>query len=82
MINKEKLTKKLSDNTIKVELLPNKIKLTLLEDYCFIEKEEIIPLKYKYKWIFQFINDLKREFKKNLEQENTSWFTKYEVGVE
>lgn len=82
MVNKEKLVKKLSDNTIKVELLPNKVKLLLLSDYCLIEKEETIPLKYKYKWIFKFINDLKKQFKQNLEEENTSWFTKYEVGVE
>ena len=82
MVNKEKLVKKLSDNTIKVELLPNKVKLLLLCDYCLIEKEETIPLKYKYKWIFKFINDLKKQFKQNLEEENTSWFTKYEVGVE
>ena len=82
MVNKEKLVKKLSDNTIKVELLPNKVKLLLLCDYCLIEKEETIPLKYKYKWIFKFINDLKKQFKQNLEEENKSWFTKYEVGVE
>lgn len=82
MVNKEKLVKKLSDNTIKVELLPNKVKLFLLSDYCLIEKEETIPLTYKYKWIFKFINDLKKQFKQNLEEENTSWFTKYEVGVE
>lgn len=82
MVNKEKLSQKLSDNTIKVELLPNKVKLLLLCDYCLIEKEETIPLKYKYKWIFKFINDLKKQFKQNLEEENTSWFTKYEVGVE
>ena len=82
MINKEKLLKRVNDNTIKVELLPNKIKLTLMCDYCLIEKEEIIPLKYKYQWIHKFIYDLKKEFKKNLEEENTSWFTKYEVGVE
>lgn len=82
MVNKEKLVKKLSDNTIKVELLPNKVKLLLLCDYCLIEKEETIPLKYKYKWIFKFINDLKKQFKQNLEEENISWFTKYELGVD
>ena len=82
MINKEKLLKRVNDTTIKVELLPNKIKLTLMCDYCLIEKEEIIPLRYKYKWIHKFIYDLKKEFKKNLEEENTSWFTKYELGVE
>ena len=82
MINKEKLLKRVNDTTIRVELLPNKIKLTLMCDYCLIEKEEIIPLKYKYQWIHKFIYDLKKEFKKNLEEENTSWFTKYEVGVE
>lgn len=82
MVNKEKLVKKLSDNTIKVELLPNKVKLLFLCDYCLIEKEETIPLKYKYKWIFKFINDLKKQFKQNLEEENKSWFTKYELGVE
>lgn len=82
MVNKEKLVKKLSDNTIKVELLPNTLKLIFVNDYCLIEKEETIPLNYKYKWIFKFINDLKKEFKKNLEEENTSWFTKYEIGVE
>lgn len=82
MINKERLLKRVNDNTIKVELLPNKIKLTLIADYCLIEKEEIIPLRYKYQWIHKFIYDLKKEFKRNLEEENTSWFTKYEVGVE
>ena len=82
MINKEKLLKRVNDNNIRVELLPNKIKLTLVCDYCLIVKEEIIPLKYKYKWIHKFIYDLKKEFKRNLEEENTSWFTKYEVGVE
>ena len=82
MINKEKLLKRVNDTTIRVELLPNKIKLTLMCDYCLIEKEEIIPLRYKYQWIHKFIYDLKKEFKKNLEEENTSWFTKYEVGVE
>ena len=82
MINKEKLLKRVNDNSIKVELLPNKIKLTLMCDYCLIEKEEIIPLKYKYQWIHKFIYDLKKEFKRNLEEENTSWFTKYEIGVE
>ena len=82
MINKEKLLKRVNDNTIRVELLPNKLKLTLMSDYCLIEKEEIIPLKYKYQWIYKFIYDLKKEFKKNLEEENTSWFTKYEIGVE
>ena len=82
MINKEKLLKRVNDNTIRVELLPNKLKLTLMCDYCLIEKEEIIPLKYKYQWIHKFIYDLKKEFKKNLEEENTAWFTKYEVGVE
>ena len=82
MINKEKLLKRVNDNTIKVELLPNKIKLTLMCDYCLIEKEEIIPLRYKYQWIHKFIYDLKKEFKRNLEEENTSWFTKYELGVE
>ena len=82
MINKEKLLKRVNDNNIKVELLPNKIKLTLMSDYCLIEKEEIIPLRYKYQWIHKFIYDLKKEFKRNLEEENTSWFTKYEIGVE
>ena len=82
MINKEKLLKRVNDTTIKVELLPNKIKLTLMCDYCLIEKEELIPLRYKYQWIHKFIYDLKKEFKRNLEEENTSWFTKYEVGVE
>ena len=82
MINKEKLLKRVNDTTIKVELLPNKIKLTLMCDYCLIEKEEIIPLRYKYQWIHKFIYDLKKEFKRNLEEENTSWFTKYELGVE
>ena len=82
MINKEKLLKRVNDNTIKVELLPNKIKLTLMCDYCLIEKEEIIPLKSKYKWIHNFIYEIKKEFKRNLEEENTSWFTKYEIGVE
>ena len=82
MINKEKLLKRVNDNTIRVELLPNKLKLTLMCDYCLIEKEEIIPLKYKYQWIHKFIYDLKKEFKRNLEEDNTSWFTKYELGVE
>ena len=82
MINKEKLLKRVNDNTIRVELLPNKLKLILMCDYCLIEKEEIIPLKYKYQWIHKFIYDLKKEFKRNLEEENTAWFTKYEVGVE
>ena len=82
MINKEKLLKRVNDNNIKVELLPNKIKLTLLDDCSLIEKEETIPSFYKYKWIHKFIYDLKKEFKRNLEEENTSWFTKYEVGVE
>ena len=82
MINKEKLLKRVNDNNIKVELLPNKIKLTLLDDCSLIEKEETIPSFYKYKWIHNFIYDLKKEFKRNLEEENTLWFTKYEVGVE
>ena len=82
MINKEKLLKRVNDNAIKVELLQNKIKLTLMCDYCLIEKEETIPSFYKYKWIHNFIYDLKKEFKRNLEEENTSWFTKYEIGVE
>ena len=82
MINKEKLLKRVNDNTIKVELLPNKVKLTLLDDCSLIEKEEIIPSFYKYKWIHNFIYDLKKEFKRNLEEENISWFTKYEVGVD
>ena len=47
MVNKEKLSKRMSDNNIKVELLPNKIKLTLMADYCLIEKEETIAIKYK-----------------------------------
>ena len=82
MINKEKLLKRVNDTTIKVELSPNKITLTLIDDCSFIQKEEIIPLRYKYQWIHKFIYDLKREFKRNLEEENISWFTKYEVGVE
>ena len=82
MINKEKLLKRVNDNTIKVELLPNKIKLTLLDDCSLIEKEETIPSFYKYQWIHKFIYDLKKDFKRNLEEENTSWFTKYELGVE
>ena len=82
MINKEKLLKRVNDTNIKVELLPNKLILTLIDDCSFIQKEEIIPLRYKYQWIHKFIYDLKKEFKKNLEEENTSWFTKYEVGVE
>ena len=82
MINKEKLLKRVNDNAIKVELLPNKIKLTLLDDCSLIEKEETIPSFYKYKWIHKFIYDLTKEFERNLEEENTSWFTKYEVGVE
>ena len=81
MINKEKLLKRVNDTNIKVELLPNKLILTLIDDCSFIQKEEIIPLRYKYQWIHQFIYDLKKQFKQNLEQENTSWFTKYEVGV-
>ena len=51
MINKEKLLKRVNDNTIKVELSPNKITLTLIDDCSFIQKEEIIPLRYKYQWI-------------------------------
>ena len=82
MINKEKLLKRVNDTNIKVELLPNKLILTLIDDCSFIQKEEIIPLRYKYQWIHKFIYDLKKEFKKNLEAANTSWFTKYEVGVE
>ena len=82
MINKEKLLKRVNDNNIKVELLPNKIKLTLLDDCSLSEIEETIPLRYKYQWIHKFIYDLKKEFKRNLEEENTAWFTKYEVGVE
>ena len=82
MVNKEKLSKRMSDNNIKVELLPNKIKLTLMADYCLIEKEETIAIKYKYPLMVKTICDLKKEFKRNLEEENTSWFTKYEIGVE
>ena len=82
MINKEKLLKRVNDNTIKVELLSNKLTLTLIDDCSFIQKEEIIPLRYKYQWIHKFIYALKKEFKRNLEEENSSWFTKYEVGVE
>lgn len=82
MINKEKLLKRVNDNNIRVELLPNKIKLTLIDDCSLIEKEETLPIKYKYKWIVNYIYDLKRDFKQNLEEENRSWFTKYEVGVE
>ena len=82
MINKEKLLKRVNDNNIRVELLANKLKLTLMCDYCLIEKEETLPLRYKYQWIHKFIYDLKKEFKRHLEEENTSWFTKYEVGVE
>ena len=82
MINKEKLLKRVNDNAIKVELSPNKITLTLIDDCSFIQKEEIIPLHYKYQWISNYIYDLKREFKRNLEEENISWFTKYEIGVE
>ena len=48
MINKEKLLKRVNDNTIRVELLPNKLTLTLVDDCSLIVKEEIIPLKYKY----------------------------------
>lgn len=82
MINKEKLLKRVNDNTIKVELLPHKLILTLIDDCSFIQKEETLPLRYKYQWIHKFIYDLKKQFKQNLEQENTSWFTKYEIGVE
>ena len=82
MINKEKLLKRVNDTTIKVELLPNKLILTLIDDCSFIQKEEAIPSFYKYQWIHKFIYDLKKQFKQNLEQENTSWFTKYELGVE
>ena len=82
MINKEKLLKRVNDKSIKVELLPNKLILTLIDDCSFIQKEEIIPIRYKYQWIYKFIYGLKKEFKRNLEEENTSWFTKYEVGVE
>ena len=82
MINKEKLLKRVNDNTIKVELLANKVILTLIDDCSFIQKEETTPQFYKYQWIHKFIYDLKKEFKRNLEEENTSWFTKYEVGVE
>ena len=82
MINKEKLLKRVNDTNIKVELLPNKLILTLIDDCYFIQKEEIIPLRYKYQWIHKFIYDLKKQFKQNLEQENKSWFTKYEIGVE
>ena len=82
MINKEKLLKRVNDNSIKVELLPNKLILTLIDDCSFIQKEETIPLRYKYQWIHKFIYNLKKEFKKNLEEQNISWFTKYEVGVE
>ena len=82
MINKEKLLKRVNDNTIRVELLPNKLILTLVDDCSLIVKEEIIPLRYKYQWIHKFIYDLKKEFKRNLEEENTAWFTKYEIGVE
>ena len=38
MINKEKLLKRVNDNTIKVELLPNKLILTLIDDCSFIQK--------------------------------------------
>ena len=82
MINKEKLLKRVNDNSIKVELVTKKVILTLIDDCSFIQKEEAIPLKYDYFWISNYIYFLKREFKKNLKEENTSWFTKYEVGVE
>ena len=48
MINKEKLLKRVNDNNIRVELLPNKLILTLIDDCSLIVKEEIIPLRYKY----------------------------------
>ena len=82
MINKEKLLKRVNDNSIKEELLHNKLILTLIDDCSFNQKEEIIPLRYKYQWIHKFIYNLKKEFKRNLEEENISWFTNYEVGVE
>ena len=80
MINKEKLLKRVNDNTIRVELSPNKLTLTLMCDYSLIETAQIIPLKYKYRWIHKFIYALKKEFKRNLEEENTAWFTKYVLG--
>ena len=91
MINFNKLGKKLSNKTFNVWIYSHKYKNNLKNYYIvlniikrdyegiymYVEKETKITKQAKYKQIVKFVNNLKKEFKTNLLNENRDWFNLY-----
>ena len=84
MINRKKLSKKLSTKHINVELETYnfefyKCKLMVKNDCFWIEKEIYIPQNWYYKWMVEEINKVKKDFDLNWFNGNEKWFNKFIV---
>lgn len=91
MINVDKLDKKLSTKTFNVWVYKNKyqndpenyyivlnvIKIDKEGINVYLEKELSISKKTNYKTLIKFINNLKKEFKKQWLNKNKDWFNFY-----
>ena len=82
MINRHKLSKKLSTQCIEVDIQPYnfefyKCKLEVNTDCFYITKEVFINKKWYYKWIVKQINNLKKDFHKHWENGNEKWFNEF-----
>ena len=91
MINVNKLDKKLSTKTFNVWVYKNKYKTDLDNYYIvvnvikrdkegfkvYLEKETKIPKTKNYKQIIKYINNFKKEFKKQWLNKNKDWFDFY-----
>ena len=91
MINVNKLDKKLSTKTFNVWVYKNKYKTDLDNYYIvfnvikwdkegikvYLEKETSISKNTTYKNLIKFINNFKKEFKKQWLNKNKDWFNFY-----
>ena len=84
MIDRKKLSKKLSTKNINVEIDPYnfefyKCKLWVKNECFWIEKEFYIPKHWYYKWMLEEINNYKKDFDLNWFNGKEKWFNKFIV---
>lgn len=82
MIDRKKLSKKLSTKNLNVEIDPfdfkfYKCKIWVKNDCFWIEKEFYIPKNWYYQWMVEHINKNKKEFKENWSNGIEKWFNKF-----
>lgn len=84
MIDRKKLSKKLSTKNINVEIDPfdfkfYKCKLFVKNECFWIEKEFYIPKHWYYKWMVEEINNYKKDFDLYWCIGKEKWFNKFIV---